>query len=87
MTKLLEGDELERRCRELGIDTQGAPRTQSSSGNSPRASDHELQRRLIEAQRSIRESRLWLVALVSAIASVVSAATALVTVFLSKQSV
>jgi hypothetical protein len=84
MAKLLEGEQLEQRCRELGIDIQGPPRTQSSSGNGPRASDYELQRRLIETQRSIRENRAWMVALASAIASVVSAVTALVALHLSK---
>ena len=77
MTKLPQGEELERRCIKLGVDIEGSPRTQSSSGNPPRASDSELQRRLVEAQRSVRESRLWLLALVSAIASVLSAAVAL----------
>jgi hypothetical protein len=76
MAKILAGEELEQRCHALGVDIQGPTRTQSSSGTSPRASDYELQRRLIEAERSIRESRLWLVALVSAVASVVSAVTA-----------
>jgi hypothetical protein len=84
MAKLLEGEELKRRCRELGIDTQGTPRTQSLSGNSPQASDYELQRRLIETERSIRENRVWMVALASAIASVVSAVTALVALHMSK---
>ncbi|MDE2135488.1 MAG: hypothetical protein KGJ49_12940 [Alphaproteobacteria bacterium] len=84
MAKILGGEELERRCRELGVDTQGTPRTQSSSGSSPRASDYELQRRLIEAERSIRENRLWLVALMSAIASVISAGAALFALYMSK---
>lgn len=78
MSKLLQGEELEKRCIELGVNIEGPPRTQSSSGNSPRASDFELQRRILEAERSSRESRLWLLALTSAIASVLSAAVALV---------
>jgi len=69
---------------ELGIDIEGPPRTQSSSGNSPRASDFELQRRLLEAERSARESRLWLLAFISAIASVLSAAVALVALLHAK---
>jgi hypothetical protein len=84
MANLLEGNKLEQRCRELGINIQGSPRTQSSSGDNPRASDYELQRRLIEAERSIRENRTWIVALLSAIASVVSAITALVALHISK---
>ena len=78
MSKLSQGKELEKRCIELGVNIEGPPRTQSSSGNSPRASDFELQRRLLEAERSARESRLWLLALISAIASALSAAVALI---------
>lgn len=80
MGKLLEGEILEARCRELGIDIEGGPRTQSSSGRSPRASDYELQHRLVEAERSIRESRLWLIALISSVASVCSAIVAIIAV-------
>jgi hypothetical protein len=80
MNKLLQGDELERRAVELGIDIQGDAVTQSSSGRHRRVDDAELQRRVLEAERSIRESRLWILALTSAIASIVSAAAALVAV-------
>jgi hypothetical protein len=77
MTKrLLQGQELEQRARELGVHIQGSPHTGSSSGARPRAEDHELQQRVIEAERANRESRLWLLALVSAVASVVSALAA-----------
>lgn len=84
MGKLLEGDELEKRCRAIGVDIQGPPRTQSASGNAPRASDYELQQRLREVERSIREHRLWVIALISAIASVLSAVTAVVAVHMAK---
>lgn len=80
MAKLLQGEELEKRAIELGVDIQGPPRTQSTSGRSPRADDNELQKRVLEAERGIREKRLWLIAVISAIASVVSAVTALVAV-------
>ena len=76
MANLLEGDELEKRARALGVDISGDPRIQSSSGRAPRAPDYELQRRVIEAERRNRESRLWVLAVVSSIASVVSALTA-----------
>ena len=66
---LLTGDKLEKRCRELGIDIEGDLIFQSASGRRPRAADHELQRRVQEVERSIRESRLWLLAVLSAIAS------------------
>ena len=74
--RLLQGQELEQRARELGVDIQGQPRTGSSLGARPRAEDHELQQRVIEAERAKRESRLWLLALISAVASVVSALAA-----------
>jgi hypothetical protein len=77
---LLQGEELEKRARALGVDVEGDTRTQSSSGRAPRAPDHELQRRLSEAERSIRESKLWLLAVISAIASVLSAAAAIIAV-------
>ncbi len=76
----MEGDALEQRARELGVDIQGEAITQSSSGRHKRASDYELQKRVIEAERSIRESRLWKLALISAIASMASAAAALLAV-------
>jgi sugar diacid utilization regulator len=82
MNKLLQGEELEKRAKDLGVDIQGPPRTQSVSGSSPRADDHELQKRVQETERSIRENRLWLIAVISAIASVVSAITALVAVLI-----
>ncbi|MDR3792153.1 MAG: hypothetical protein P4L03_02120 [Terracidiphilus sp.] len=77
MARLLEGKELEDRAKVLGADLSGDLRTQSSSGRSPRAPDFELQRRVIEAKRRNRESRLWIFALVSAIAPVFSALAAL----------
>ncbi len=76
----MEGDALEQRAKELGVDIQGEAITQSSSGRHKRASDYELQKRVIEAERSIRESRLWKLALISAIASMASAAAALLAV-------
>ncbi len=77
MAKLLQGDELEKRAIKLGVDIQGPPITQSVSGRHKRADDCELQRRVIEAERSERESKLWIIALASAVASIVSAITAL----------
>ncbi len=82
MSKLLQGEQLEKKALELGIDIQGSPITQSVSGRQRKADDHELQRRVIEAERSKRESKLWLIALISAIASVVSAATAIIVVLI-----
>ena len=78
---LLTGAALESRARELGVDIEGDPRTHSSSGRAPRASDCELQRRVLEAERGIRESRLWILAVISAIASVLSAVAAMIAVW------
>ena len=80
MKKILEGDALEQRARQLGIDIQGDLITQSALARRTRARDYELQKRVIEAERSIRESRLWKLALISAIASVASAMAALLAV-------
>ena len=78
--QLPEGDELEKRCLDLGIDIQGERIFQSANGRFKRAGDYELQLRLSEALRSRRESRLWLLALISAIASVASAVAAFLAV-------
>ena len=80
MKRRLQGEALEARARELGVDIEGEPRTQSSSGRSPRASDYELQRRVLEAERAERESKLWILAVISAVASALSAAAALIAV-------
>ena len=78
---LLTGAALESRDRELGVDIEGDPHIHSSSGHAPRASEYELQRRVLEAERGIRESRLWTLAVISAIASVLSAAAAMIAVW------
>ena len=84
MTKLLQGDKLEKKAIELGIDIQGNAITQMSMGREKRADDSELQRRVIEVERSIRESHLWIVAFISSIASVISATTAIFTVMIDR---
>ena len=77
MKKLLQGDDLEKRAKELGVVLMGEDMpTTSMVGVPMRADDAELQRRVQEAERSIRESRLWLLALLSAISSIISAAAA-----------
>jgi len=75
MAELLDGKQLEDRARELGVNIAGELITQSAMGRH-RASDYEIQRRVAEAERNIRESKLWVVALISAIASLVSAVAA-----------
>jgi hypothetical protein len=80
MARLLEGDRLEQRARELRVDISGEPRDRSASGRAERAPDCELQRRVAEATPSIRESRPWWLAVISAFASVASAIAALIAV-------
>jgi len=70
------GEELERRARELGVDVLGGPATRSSSGDRRQAPDHELQRRVIEAERARRESNLWVLAVLSTVLALLSAIAA-----------
>ena len=85
MRKLAVGEELRKRAERLGV----AMETDQSvlvpgKGNVPLiAEDYELQRRVLEAERHIREHRLWLVAVISAVASVVSAFAAWLAIFSS----
>jgi hypothetical protein len=72
MAKLPEGEELEKLARDLGVDIQGEPRTHSSVGSRPRASDYVIQQRVIEAKRASREVKLWVLAVFSFIMSAVS---------------
>lgn len=65
--QLLKGDELKARAEELGVSLSQLYDTKGHI-NEP-----ELQRRVVEAERSIRESKLWVVAVVAAAAAVISA--------------
>jgi len=82
MQKLLKGEALVKKCEELNIDTLGERIYKSSLGRF-NATDSELQQRLTEYKRSKRESRLWIIALISSIAAIVSAATAIVAVIVN----
>jgi hypothetical protein len=77
MAKKLPTDETEvlKLAQDLGVSTHGTLKTESGWSNIP-----ELQSRIINAQRAIREGRLWWVALISAIASMFSALAAWVAV-------
>lgn len=65
--KLLKGDELTARAEELGVSLS---QLYDSKGH---INEPELQRRVAEAERSIRESKLWVVAVIAAMAAVISA--------------
>lgn len=75
----LSTDEIELRklAQRLGVSTHGTVDQTKGETNIP-----ELQSRIINAQRSIREGRLWLVAMISAVASVFSALAAWTAVLL-----
>ncbi len=71
--KKLPNDEIG--CRKLahrlGVSTHDVVDSKKGKTNIP-----ELQSRIINAQRSIREGRLWWIALISTIISLISAAAA-----------
>ncbi len=82
MTKLLSGEELIKACEKRGIDTRGERIKFEDIKKTHRAepSDYELQQRLITYKRHIRESRMWMLALISALTSFASAVIALIAV-------
>ncbi len=67
----LSGQPLQDRAKEAGVYIDDLLK-----GGLPVFIDPEIRRRIVEAERSQREHRLWIIALVSAIASLVSAAAA-----------
>ncbi len=77
MGKKLPTDETEvlKLAEELGVSTHGTLNPDKGRYNIP-----ELQNRIINAQRAIREGRLWWVAVISAIASMFSALAAWIAV-------
>jgi len=78
---LLTGEALEKRARDLGVDVQGDPvRGTIANVREVRASDADLQRRVMDAERSHRESRLWWIAFVSVLAALASAVAAWVAI-------
>ena len=80
MSKLLRGDELIARCEALGIDTMGEPQPINETRMRHGATTAEMQQRLMAYERSLRESRMWIMALLSALASLASAVVAVLAV-------
>ena len=81
MRQLLQGQALREHARVLGVSLEGLPAQLSEdpygrTGNIDQLNDPEIQKRVMEAERRLREGRLWLLALIAAVASVVSAAAA-----------
>lgn len=64
-------EELRELAQSLGLSTQGLV-----DPNTGKTNAYELQARIINMKRSIREGRLWWIALISAIASILSAGAA-----------
>lgn len=87
--RLPSGDALMRRAEELGVSIASGEQINVAGKGmaSIPAHEHEIQRRVLEAERHLRESRLWSVALVSAVASVISAAAAWVAIVRSPDAV
>lgn len=75
---LLTGAALQTRAEELGVVTSGDGLVTIPGKDDVLLlpGEYELQRRVLEAERHLREHRLWMVAPVSAIASVISALAA-----------
>jgi len=58
MAKILRNEELLKRAKKLGVNTEGEIIYQSKIGRAPQANESELQRHIIEAEKHIREARL-----------------------------
>ena len=73
MKKNLQGKELEIKATSLGVDIYGEGKTHSVSGSrsSSCAPDHILHQRIFEFERAKRESKLFWIATLAAIFSVV----------------
>lgn len=92
MPKLPTGDDLRKRCELTGVDMQpvffnqpqtiGGETRYVMSSRAP--TDAELQQRLIDAERHIRESRTWMITVISGLASILSAMAAVIAVSLGK---
>lgn len=76
--KLLTGEALQKRAEQLGVVTSGDQLvTIPGKGTVPLpAAEYELQRRVLEAERHLREHKLWVLAALSAVASCISAVAA-----------
>ena len=80
--KLPTGQDLEQVVDELGVSRFGTVvEAEVPWGRQTTTNEAELQRRVLEVLRAHRESYLWLIALVSALASLASAMAAWVAVW------
>ena len=82
--RVLDGEALTERAKQLGVNISSEMESVMVTGigaggvaeQFERAPEHEIQRRVMEAERYVREHRLWIVTLVAAAASAVSAIAA-----------
>lgn len=74
--KLPRGQALRKRAEDLGVSVFGVGGPFSENGYNEAA----LQQRVMEAERALREKRIWIFALLSACASVASAIAAIIAV-------
>lgn len=79
MKKLLTGEKLDNAVKRLGVSTVGDPITQSRMGNH-KADESTLQKRVMDAENHIRQNKLWWLAVFSALAAVISAASTVISV-------
>lgn len=82
MKKLLTGEPLRKQAKSLGVSTGTSQMVTipEQGTTSLIADDYEIQRRVIEAERHIREHNFWVIAVISAAASLISALAAWVAV-------
>lgn len=80
MTTVPTGKKLEDQAEKLDIDSsgEGKPRSVSGSRSSERAPDYVIQQRIYEVESARRETKLFWIAVMSALFSFVSAVTAIV---------
>ena len=79
---LLEGKALIERAERLGVSIGSGESHNSLRGGAEfQAAEYQIQQRVLEAERHLRESQLWRIAFASAIASIVSAVAAAVSAY------
>lgn len=77
--RILTGHELVERAEQLGISIYREDANVPIGTKpimAPVVSEFEIQRRVMEAERHLREQRLWIVAVISAVFAIVSAIAA-----------
>jgi hypothetical protein len=77
-----EYDDLKKRAEQLGVPVNsGVYKPKSEAWDELQITNYELHRRIREEERHVREHRLWIVAVVSAVIAVFAAIAAWVPIF------